>query len=156
MFNFWCNAELESWEAILLINCNVVVSAALKVLLTRICPPNTMRTRHPHSITFHVGYALHSQGFVSSLHRLLSLSNSRSLSLSLSLFVCLSVGLLAALCYPLWWSSWRTQWLCKSRSWPAKAFSSLATLWRRWDKHKLAQLAKKYTREPSSCTSSCT
>lgn len=53
------------------------------------CRPHTMGTRHPDSITFHVGCALHSQGFVSSLHRLLSLSNSRlSHSLSLSLSVC--------------------------------------------------------------------
>ena len=81
------------------LNCNVVVSAALKVMLTRICPANTMGTRHPHSITFHVGYALHSQGFVSSLHRLLSSSNSH-LSLSLSSSVCLWVSQLhfAILC----------------------------------------------------------
>ncbi len=78
-------------------NCNVVVSAALKVMLTRICPPNAMGTRHPHSITSHVGHALHSQAFVSSLHRLLSLSN--SLSLSLLLAVCLSVCL--SVCGPL-------------------------------------------------------
>lgn len=53
------------------------------------CRPHTMGTWHPDSITFHVGCALHSQGFVSSLHRLLSLSNSRlSHFLSLSLSVC--------------------------------------------------------------------
>ena len=86
-------------KAVLLINCCVVVSAALKVMLNRICSPSTMGTRHPHSITFHVGYALHSQGLVSSLHRLLSLSN--SLCPPLSVAVRLSVCPLAALCYPL-------------------------------------------------------
>lgn len=55
--------------------------------------PNATGTRHPHSITFHVGHALHSQGFVSSLHRLLSLSNSLSLPPQLS--VCVSCTLLS-------------------------------------------------------------
>lgn len=50
--------------------------------------PNTMGTQHPHSITFHVGYALHSQGFVSSSHRLLSLSLTCILSLCRCLCVC--------------------------------------------------------------------
>lgn len=58
---------------------------------TRICP-NAFWTRHPHSITFHAGYAPHTRGFVSSSHRLLSLSN---LSLSLALFLPLSP------CWPL-------------------------------------------------------
>lgn len=53
--------RVKAVEAILLVNCSVAVSAPLKVMLSRICSPSTTGTRHPHSITFHVGYALHSQ-----------------------------------------------------------------------------------------------
>lgn len=59
---------------------------ALKVMLTRFCPPSTVSTQHSHSITFHVENVLHSPGFVSSLHRLLSLSN---FAVRLSLCLCL-------------------------------------------------------------------
>lgn len=66
-----CNAEIESWDSY----------ACVVLRLYSFCPPgdlicslNTTGARHPHSVTFHLRCSCHSRGFVSSIHRLLSLS----------------------------------------------------------------------------------
>lgn len=113
---------------LLLLNCIVDVFAVLKVMLGWNCYPSTKETHN--LIQSHFLYDVSLTVWALSAAYIDCHCLTCSLSFSLSLFVCL--WLLAALCYPLWWSSWRTQWLCKSRSWPAKASSSLAILWKRW------------------------
>lgn len=137
------------FDAILTLKDSVVVSASLKVMRTKICLCSFLGTQHPHSDTLHTECSFNSEGFVKSSRWILSPSN--------LLFVSRST---AALCCPLWWSSWRTLWQCRSRSWPAKGSSSLATLWRRWGRNsepcseiRLSALLQIHKQRPSLWTS---